>query len=265
MPSADKRQRKKENARAAREAREAALKKRKRNTMIRNVGIAVALFAVVLVVENLISHKSTKKVATSTASSTTSTTVAYPTGCVSTVPKTAATPTKLKAPTMTIDATKTYTAKLSTSCGEVTIALDAKDAPKSVNNFVYLARQGFYNGLKWHRVATDPPVVQGGDPNGDGSGGPGYTTKVELPPDGKYPAGAVAWAKSGSDPDGSAGSQFFIDTADASSIGDHYGYIGMVSAGLDNVKKMGSLAVPGSSTGAPARPLYIFKVTITES
>jgi peptidyl-prolyl cis-trans isomerase B (cyclophilin B) len=268
VPSADKRQRQKENTRAARAAREAEIKKRKRNKTIRNGGIAGGVFLIAFLILQLAtgggSKKSTDTTTTSVPTSTTVKPVAYPAGCVGTVPKSSTKPTNLKAPAMTIDPAKTYTATLATSCGNITIALDAKDAPKSVNNFVSLARQGFYDGLKWHRVATDPPVVQGGDPKGDGSGGPGYSTKVELPPDGKYPAGAVAWAKGGNDPDGSAGSQFFIDTADASSIGDHYGYIGKVTAGLANVQKMSALAVPSDTNGVPARPLYIDKVTITE-
>jgi peptidyl-prolyl cis-trans isomerase B (cyclophilin B) len=267
VPTADKRQRKKENARLAREAREAEIKKRKRNRSIRNAAIVGAIVVAAFLIITWVGGGKSKKVVANPSSSTapaTTTTIAYPSGCVATVPKATTKPTNLKAPAMTIDAAKAYTATLSTSCGDVTIALDAKDAPKSVNNFVSLARAGFYDGLKWHRVASNPPVVQGGDPAGNGNGGPGYTTPVELPPDGKYPAGAVAWAKTSAAPDGSAGSQFFIDTGDASSIGDHYGYIGRVSAGLANVDKMGTLAVPNSPTGAPARPLYIFKVTITE-
>ncbi len=268
MPPADKRQRQKENAARRRAAREAEIKKQRRNKTIRNAGIAAGVFVIAFLILHFAtgggSKKSTTDTTTSVPTSTTVKTVAYPAGCVGTVPKTSTKPTNLKAPAMTIDPAKTYTATLATSCGNVTIALDAKDAPKSVNNFVSLARQGFYDGLKWHRVATDPPVVQGGDPKGDGSGGPGYSTKVELPPDGKYPTGAVAWAKGGNDPDGSAGSQFFIDTADASGIGDHYGYIGKVTAGLANIQKMSALAVPSDASGAPARPLYIDKVTITE-
>jgi len=266
VPSQDKRLRKKENARLAREARIAAEKRRRRLRSLRNAVIAVAVFALIIVVVNLLSGDN-KKSASPTSSTTTATTpvAPLPAGCVNTVPKSAAKPTNLKAPAMTIDPSKTYTATLSTTCGPVKIALDAKDAPKSVNNFVYLARQGFYDGLKWHRVATDPPVVQGGDPKGDGSGGPGYKTTVELPPDGKYPKDAVAWAKGSSDPDGSAGSQFFIDTGDASGIGAHYGYIGKVSGGSANVQKMSTLVVPEDSSGAPSHPLYILKVTITES
>ena len=270
MPPADKRQRKKENARLAREAREAQLKKRRRNRTIRNAAIAVGVFVIAILLISWLSGGKKKNVAvsptssTSSTSATTSTTVPLPAGCVATVPKTATKPTNLKAPAMTIDPSKTYTAKISTTCGDVTIALDAKNAPKSVNNFVYLARQGFYDGLKWHRVALNPPIIQGGDPAGNGSGGPGYTTTVELPPDGKYPLGAVSWAKTGSAPDGSAGSQFFIDTGDASSIGDHYGYIGKVSAGQANVQKLGTFTNPASSSAAASRPLYMFKVTITE-
>jgi cyclophilin family peptidyl-prolyl cis-trans isomerase len=265
VPSADKRQRKKENARAAREAREAEVKKRRRNRTIRNGSIAAAIFVIAFLILTFVTKDDKKKDADSTTTTTVKTAAAkLPAGCVDTVPEATTKPTDLKAPAMTIDKTKTYSAKIETSCGDVTIALDAKNAPKSVNNFVSLARKGFYDGLKWHRVATDPPVIQGGDPKGDGTGGPGYSTVVELPPDGKYPTGAVAWAKGGNDPDGSASSQFFIDTADASSIGNHYGYIGKVSAGSDNVAKMATLADPDSSTGAPKLPLYMFKVTITE-
>ena len=81
---------------------------------------------------------------------------------------------------MTIDPAKTYTAKLSTSCGDVTVALDAKGAPKSVNNFVFLAKQGFYDGLKWPRAAGGF-VIQTGSPTDDQAGGPGYSVKTEVP------------------------------------------------------------------------------------
>jgi cyclophilin family peptidyl-prolyl cis-trans isomerase len=261
VPTAEKRQRKKENARLAREARESAVKKRRRNRTIRNAAIAVAVFVVVILILTLVSDDNKKK---TVAVSPSTTTVAYPAGCVGTVPNPSKKPTNLKPPGMTIDPSKTYTATISTTCGDVTIALDAKQAPRSVNNFVSLARKGFYDGLKWHRVAQDPPIIQGGDPNGNGSGGPGYRMTVELPPDGKYPTGAVAWAKTGTAPDGSAGSQFFIDTGDATSIGAHYGYIGKVSEGLTNVQKLGSFATPSASNGVPTQPLYILKVTITE-
>jgi cyclophilin family peptidyl-prolyl cis-trans isomerase len=266
VPSADKRQRKKENARQAREAREAAVKRRRRMKTGRNVIIAMVLFALVIVLFNVVGGSSSKKAAsTTTTTTTTASAHALPAGCTSTAPPSSKKPTDLKAPALQIDPKKTYTATVQTSCGNVTIALDAKNAPKSVNNFVSLARMGFYDGLKFHRVANDPPVVQGGDPKGDGSGGPGYTTTVELPPDGKYPAGAVAWAKGGNDPDGSAGSQFFIDSGDASSIGSHYGYIGKVTGGMDNVQKMATQAVADNQNGEPAHPLYIEKVTIAET
>jgi cyclophilin family peptidyl-prolyl cis-trans isomerase len=269
VPSSEKRQRKKENARMAREARLAAEKRRKRFRTARNVGIVAVIFIGGIVLFNVLSNKSSSKKASSTTTvpttipeATTTIPVALPAGCVEKVPPQTKKPQNLKAPAVTIDASKTYTAQFSTTCGNFTIALDAKNAPKSVNNFVYLARMGFFDGLRWHRVATDPPIIQGGDPEGNGNGGPGYSTVVELPPDGKYPKGAVAWAKTSTAPKGSAGSQFFVDTGDASAIGDDYGYIGKVSTGQDVVDKMGSLATPSET---PAYPLYIDKVTISES
>ena len=90
-------------------------------------------------------------------------------------------------PPQTIDATTVYRATLETSCGDIVIRLDPRGAPRTVNNFVFLAREGFYDGLTFHRVVRDF-VIQGGDPAGDGSGGPGYTFADELPDDG-YPAG----------------------------------------------------------------------------
>src|SRR5262249_19447910 len=143
---------------------------------------------------------------------TTTATTPLPAGCVSTkptVPKGVA-HTYAKAPAMQIDPSKTYTATISTSCGDITVALDAKAAPKGVNNFVYLAKNHFYDGLTWHRVVKDF-VIQGGDPKGDGTGGPGYSVVTELPAGG-YKLGTLAWAKAGNDPAGAAGSQFFVVT-----------------------------------------------------
>ncbi len=278
MPSADKRQRKKENARAAREAREAELKKRKRNRTIRNGAIAAGIFVIAFGLLTLLTRKDKKKVV---ASPTTSSTVATPTvtvaakdlaavKCNDTKPTTSAKKEKQKAPAQTIDATKTYTAVLSTSCGDITVALDAKADPKGVNNFVFLARQGFYDGLTFHRAAKDF-VIQGGDPAGDGSGSPGYENVIsELPTDG-YPLGTLAYAKTGTAPAGSAGSQFFVVTSDHPSSLEtktngsyQYGVFGHVTKGIAVAKKMEGFA-PASGDGTPTRPLYIFKVTITET
>jgi cyclophilin family peptidyl-prolyl cis-trans isomerase len=280
VPSADKRQRKKENARAAREAREAEVKKKRRNRTIRNAAIAVGVFVAAILILNLVNGgKDKKKVV---ASPTTTTTVAK-TGttvsaaalaavkCNDTKPPASTKQQSQKVPAQTIDPKKTYTAVMTTSCGDITIALDAKNAPRGVNNFVFLARQGFYDGLKFHRVVKDF-VIQGGDPKGDGTGSPGYeNAPTEVPKNG-YPLGTLAYAKTSSAAAGSAGSQFFVVTSDHPSALEQktagsyqYGVFGHVTDGIAVAKKMESFApTTNNGDGAPTRPLYVFKVTITE-
>jgi cyclophilin family peptidyl-prolyl cis-trans isomerase len=189
---------------------------------------------------------------------------ALPAGCVSTKPPVAVPGTYAEAPAMTVDPAKTYTATMTTSCGAITIALDPKEAPKTVNSFVFLARHHFYDGLLFHRVVPNF-VVQGGDPKGDGTGGPGYTLPDEPPATG-YKAGSVAMANAGS---GTTGSQFFlVSTANgAAGLGGPpylYSILGQITKGLDVVTKMNTLA-PASGDGPPVHPLYIFKVSISES
>jgi cyclophilin family peptidyl-prolyl cis-trans isomerase len=166
-------------------------------------------------------------------------------------------------PPMTIDPGGSYTAVLETSCGEIVIALDAEAAPATVNNFVFLAREGFYDGLTFHRVVTGF-VIQGGDPEGDGRGGPGYQFPDELPDDG-YPAGSVAMANSGPDTNGS---QFFIVTGDAP-LPNAYSKFGRVIEGLEVARAIEAFADPSADPGdpsaqIPASPVYIHSVTITE-
>ncbi len=168
-------------------------------------------------------------------------------------------------PPMTIDASKTYTATIATSCGDIVIDLDAKAAPNTVNNFVFLAREGFYDGLTFHRVVPGF-VIQGGDPAGDGTGGPGYTFADELPDDG-YPEGSVAMANSGP---GTNGSQFFIVTGDASFLPNSYSRFGTVTQGLDVATTIEKFADPDADPGDPASQvptstIWIDSVTITES
>ena len=111
------------------------------------------------------------------------------------------------APAMSIDAAKKYTAVLDTNRGKITVDLFPKDAPKTVNNFVFLAREGFYNGLKFHRVIPDF-MIQGGDPQGTGSGGPGYKFADEVGPGKpKHKVGSLSMANAGPNTNGS---QFFI-------------------------------------------------------
>ena len=110
-------------------------------------------------------------------------------------------------PAMSIDAAKKYTAVLDTNRGKITVDLFPKDAPKTVNNFVFLARAGFYNGLKFHRVIPNF-MIQGGDPQGTGSGGPGYKFADEVGPGKpKHKVGSLSMANAGPNTNGS---QFFI-------------------------------------------------------
>jgi cyclophilin family peptidyl-prolyl cis-trans isomerase len=134
-----------------------------------------------------------------------------------------------------------------------------------VNNFVFLAQQKFYDGLDVSRVAKAPPIFQAGSPTNDGVGGPGYTVAAEVatgtPP---YPLGALAMAKSGSDPPGTAGSQFFVITGKKSGLDPDYAYVGTVVKGLDVAKKIASF-LPTSGDGPPTTRVQITSVTISVS
>ena len=137
-------------------------------------------------------------------------------------------------PEMTIDESKTYRVTMDTTKGAVVMDLMPALAPKTVNNFVYLARQGFYDGLTFHRFVDDF-VIQGGDPTGTGSGGPGYKFEDE-PVKGGYREGAVAMANSGPNTNGS---QFFICNADCQhKLAPAYNLFGYVVDGLDVVKQL---------------------------
>jgi cyclophilin family peptidyl-prolyl cis-trans isomerase len=169
----------------------------------------------------------------------------------------------------------TYTATIDTSQGKMAVNLDTTNAPKSANNFVYLAKHKFYDGLTFHRVAKDF-VIQGGDPKGDGSGGPGYKLQAETPPNG-YQVGSVAWAKGGNEPPGTAGSQFFVVTSPAPAPGQgldflnqqpyQYGTIGNLAPDTQSLlvaQKIGSFA-PANGDGKPTKKVTIKKVTIAET
>jgi cyclophilin family peptidyl-prolyl cis-trans isomerase len=172
-----------------------------------------------------------------------------------------------------------YTATIDTSEGKMVVDLDAVTAPESVKNFVFLARKNFYDGLTFHRVARDF-VIQGGDPKADGSGGPGYKTPVETPPNG-YQVGSVAWAKGEQEPPGTAGSQFFVITSAGPGLDALnqqrapdtntylYGIIGTVTPDtLPVAQKIGALADPNATddpaTQRPTKKVTIKKVTIDE-
>jgi len=164
-------------------------------------------------------------------------------------------------PEMKINESKTYSAVIKTSEGEITINLDTKKTPKTVNNFVSLSRDGFYAGTTFHRVIKDF-MIQGGDPNGDGSGGPGYKFEDESL-EGKYTRGTVAMANSGPNTNGS---QFFIIHKDYD-LPNKYVIFGHVSKGMETVDKIAEGEVTVNSSmekSKPVNPVKIDSVEITE-
>lgn len=151
---------------------------------------------------------------------------------------------------------------VTTSCGSFTIELAAKQQPKTAASFASLAEQGVYDDTPIHRVARDF-VIQGGDPAGDGTGGPGYS--VDEPPadDTTYSAGTVAMAKTAAEPPGRSGSQFFVVTAPADAgLPPDYAVLGTVSKGFEVVEAIESLGDPGGADGPPRAPVVIEQVEI---
>ena len=174
---------------------------------------------------------------------------------------------KASKPKTTLDAAKTTTAVVTTSCGEFTIALDVSQAPTTASSFASLARKGFYDGLTFHRIVAGF-VIQGGDPQGDGEGGPGYKV-VEAPPSTiTYPRGTVAMAKAPTEAPGTSGSQFFVVTAENASsppfsLTSDYALVGKVTKGLEVVQRIGALPAD-SQTEKPDTPVVIQRVKIQE-
>ncbi|HEY3365065.1 MAG TPA: peptidylprolyl isomerase [Symbiobacteriaceae bacterium] len=169
-------------------------------------------------------------------------------------------------PALQIDPAKKYHANLKTTKGDVRIELLAEESPKTVNNFVFLAREGFYDGVKFHRVIK-PFMIQTGDPLGTGTGGPGYKFADELPPKHSYDPGMVAMANAGPNTNGS---QFFICSgSQAVSLNRYPNYtqFGRVVSGMDVVDALASVPVataPGGEMSRPKEEIRIESVTIDE-
>jgi cyclophilin family peptidyl-prolyl cis-trans isomerase len=160
---------------------------------------------------------------------------------------------------MVIDTGKRYTATMVTSHGTLVIALDPLAAPKTVNSFVFLARYHYYDGIVFHRIIPGF-VLQGGDPTGTGTGGPGYKFEDELPAPGRYQVGSLAMANAGPNTNGS---QFFIISGpDGVRLPPQYALFGAVVSGGDVVTKIDAL---GTRSGKPAEKVVIESVTIAES
>ncbi len=161
-------------------------------------------------------------------------------------------------PPMCIDLSKRYTAEMVTSKGTMVFALDAVRAPRTVNNFVFLARHHYFDGIAFHRIIPGF-VLQGGDPKGTGAGGPGYRFEDELPQPGRYELGSLAMANAGRDTNGS---QFFVISGpDGMRLPPLYSLFGQLVSGRDVVAAIDSV---GTKSGAPKEKILIESVTVTE-
>jgi cyclophilin family peptidyl-prolyl cis-trans isomerase len=194
--------------------------------------------------------------------------------CGGTAPKGADEPRpQYAAPVQVLKSKRTATATIKTSCGTIVLELLTNDAPVTANSFAFLAEQGFYDGLRFHRLDTSIDVIQGGDPVGDGSGGAGYQTQDELGGKESYGPGVVAMANSGPNTNGS---QFFIVSGNKGHLLDDQGLwtiFAKVIEGMDVVRKIQDLPVADPEAAAlgpgpgqqPKQAVYIEKVTISES
>jgi len=162
-------------------------------------------------------------------------------------------------PPTVIDPAKRYVATMVTSHGTMVIALDPLAAPKTVNNFVFLARYHYYDGVIFHRIIPGF-VLQGGDPGGDGRGGPGYKFADELPKAGQYQLGSLAMANAGPNTNGS---QFFVISGpDGVGLPPLYSLFGAVVSGIEVVETINNLGTPGA--GKPKETVTIESVTVEE-
>jgi peptidyl-prolyl cis-trans isomerase B (cyclophilin B) len=160
-----------------------------------------------------------------------------------------------------LDEGTTYRLEVETSCGPFTITLDQELAPETTASLVSLAEKGFFDGTTFHRVVPGF-VIQGGDPTGTGTGGPGYST-VDVPPsDAGYTKGVVAMAKAGFEAPGTSGSQFFVVTGVDVGLPPEYAIVGTVTEGLDTVLAIDRLGV---ADGPPSQPVVIERVSVAES
>jgi peptidyl-prolyl cis-trans isomerase B (cyclophilin B) len=163
-----------------------------------------------------------------------------------------------KAPKQVLKKGEEATAVVKTSCGTFEIALDSERAPKTANSFAFLAEEGFYDDLTFHRVAPGF-VIQGGDPEGTGSGGPGYSVDEKPPANLSYTKGVVAMAKSAAEPPGRSGSQFYVVTAPDAGLPPEYALVGKVSDGYDVVERIDALGTPEEK---PKQTVLIEEMTI---
>jgi cyclophilin family peptidyl-prolyl cis-trans isomerase len=183
-------------------------------------------------------------------------------GCVALEPPTGKARTASK-PTKRLDPAKTYDVTIGTNCGSFTIRLAVETSPATTASFASLVQKHFFEGTVFHRIVPGF-VIQGGDPTGTGTSGPGYST-VDVPPAStRYTLGVVAMAKGGAEPPGTAGSQFFVVTADGVQLPPEYAVLGRIVQGQPVVDKIAQLGDPTSGgQGIPTETVEIEKATLS--
>jgi peptidyl-prolyl cis-trans isomerase B (cyclophilin B) len=168
--------------------------------------------------------------------------------------------------TAQLDPARSYTVRLATNCGAIVIQLAVKEAPKTTASFAHLVQIGYYNGLTFHRVVPGF-VIQGGDPNGDGTGGPSWKVVEPPPANLRYTKGVVAMAKSGTAPSGSSGSQFFIVAGPNTNLPPVYALVGRVVSREKAVEAISRVPTEAASEGGeaskPRIPIVIEHATLS--
>jgi cyclophilin family peptidyl-prolyl cis-trans isomerase len=157
---------------------------------------------------------------------------------------------------------KTHSVVVDTNKGPFTFELATDISPCTTASFAGLVKKGFFDGLTFHRIVPGF-VIQGGDPQGNGMGGPGYSTVDAPPQDTTYDKGLVAMAKAGNEPAGTSGSQFFVVSADGVQLPPDYAVLGRVTKGLDVVETIGDLGNPSDPSGKPTEAVNIEKMELT--
>ena len=199
---------------------------------------------------------------TTTATETTATAAApAPKGCKAAEDPKPKSEGTLKNESTKLDPAKTWTATVVTNCGEFEFELDLERAPKAAASIAYLAEVKFFDGTIFHRIVPDF-VIQGGDPTGTGSGGPGYKTVDKPPRSAKYTKGVVAMAKGGDEAAGTAGSQFFVVTGADAELPPDYAVLGKVTKGMDVVERIGKL---GDQAEQPTATVVIESLRVSSS
>ena len=158
-----------------------------------------------------------------------------------------------------LDAKRPHTIDVLTNLGAFSIRLDVEDSPCVASSFASLVRRKFFDGTVFHRIVPHF-VIQGGDPSGTGTGGPGYTVVEPPPSNSLYTEGVVAMAKAASEPSGAAGSQFFVVTASNAGLPPEYAILGVVTKGLKIVERIGRLGDP--ATEKPTRRVVVLRMTL---